>query len=99
MDAGTVLVDGAVVLTAGNDASPIPAAVTANAEGTIFTLDPTADLAFDTEYTVTVAGTVDRRRGQRDRRAGQLLVPHRQGGPASAARRRPPPPTRAPRSA
>ncbi len=58
MDDGTVLVDGAVVLTAGNDVSPIPAAVTANAEGTVFTLDPTADLAFDTEYTVTVAGTV-----------------------------------------
>jgi hypothetical protein len=56
MDAGTVLADGAITLTkgSGGSATPVAATVTKDETGTIFTVDPAADLDFDTDYTVTV---------------------------------------------
>ncbi|MFQ5559151.1 MAG: chitobiase/beta-hexosaminidase C-terminal domain-containing protein, partial [Nitrospinota bacterium] len=45
-------------LTTGNGSITVPASVTYSASGMTVTLDPTADLSFNTEYTATISGLV-----------------------------------------
>jgi hypothetical protein len=56
MDLGTLMAEGTVTVTTGEGATlqQVQGALLTNEAGTVLTYDPVEDLAFDTEYTVTV---------------------------------------------